>query len=72
MTAREAADMLGRSTIYMADTYPLVHQDIYRQTPERRATEILLALKDLIVLSTWTSTGAVARAGAASTRNSSR
>jgi hypothetical protein len=53
MTPGQAADMLGRATVYMGDTYQFILEDVYRQTPERRATEILISLKDLIVLITW-------------------
>ena len=49
----EAADKLGRASIYMGQAYPFIKNDVCRQTPERRAAEILLALKDLIDLSTW-------------------
>jgi hypothetical protein len=49
--SQEAYEILGRSTIYMGDTYPFIKDDVYRHTPERIATEILLALKDLIELS---------------------
>jgi hypothetical protein len=40
--------MLGRVSFYLAEQYPFIKNDIYRKTAERRACEIILALKDLI------------------------
>lgn len=48
MTAIDAYHMLGRVTYYLADTYPFIKHDVHRKTPERRACEIIIALKDLI------------------------
>ncbi len=48
-----ATKILGDATIYLGSAYPFIKYDVYRRTPERRAAEILCALKDVIELSDW-------------------
>jgi hypothetical protein len=43
-------EMLRRVSFYLADQYPHIKNDFRRITPERRACEIILALKDLCEL----------------------
>ena len=50
---RDPASILGSASIYLGTVYPFIKRDVYRHTPERRAAEILCALKDLVELSDW-------------------
>ena len=53
---RHPAEILGNATLYLGAAYPFIKKDVYRRTPERRAAEILCALKDVIELSDWDTT----------------
>jgi len=53
MTTRiDPQELLGRVSFYLAGQYPFIKNDCLRQTPERRACEIILVCKDLIELTT--------------------
>jgi hypothetical protein len=52
MTKQDALNMLGDATFYLAERYPFIKNDLYRETPERIACEIIIALKDLVELLT--------------------
>jgi hypothetical protein len=50
MNTDKAYKLLGRASIYLGKAYPFIKGDVWRKTPERKACEIILALKDLIDL----------------------
>ena len=52
-TQRNPAEILGNASIRLGEAYPFIKGDVLRQTPERRAAEILCALKDVIELANW-------------------
>lgn len=53
MQEKNPAEILGNATLYLGNAYPFIKNDVHRKTPERRAAEILCALKDIIELSDW-------------------
>lgn len=53
VSATQPAEILGNATIYLCNAYPFIMNGVLRQTPERRAAEILCALKDVIELANW-------------------
>ena len=61
MKRNDPQALLGRVSFYLAGQYPFIKQDVLRQSPERRACEIVLACKDLIELTQERPTGNVRR-----------
>jgi hypothetical protein len=47
---RSGYEILGSASWYLGNTYPFIKNDVFLTTPQRRACEIILHLKDLIGL----------------------